>query len=151
MKPLEALAAAHLQETVRPRARTWFEMDEDDEPTGEIRTIRTLVMATSVVAEHVAIAEVARMLVEQRVPAIVVSDATGTPCGIVTAHDVLRGRPDWTAADAMSHVATQEAMAGIHATAELMSREHVEYVVVLDEAEILGVVTALDVLANTLA
>ncbi len=78
--------------------------DFDDEPTPVIETLGALVRDPAVTVDRGApIAQIRRMLVELRVPAVAVVDATDTLCGLVTRTDVLRTTDaDATAADAMS-------------------------------------------------
>src|SRR5258706_1527968 len=78
--------------------------DFDDEPTPVIETLGALVRDPAVTVDRGApIAQILRMLVELRVPAVAVVDATDTLCGLVTRTDVLRTTDaDATAAEAMS-------------------------------------------------
>jgi len=148
MKSIDALIASHLSQVLRPKQRSpWFETD--DELTTELRTIRALAKPPQIVGETSAIDEVTNMLLAHRIEAVVVVDATNTPCGLVTASDVLRARPDWTAADAMSAATVQRAHASVGATAELMARENALHVVIVEGDQILGLASALDVLAAT--
>ncbi|HEY5934197.1 MAG TPA: CBS domain-containing protein [Kofleriaceae bacterium] len=148
MKSIDALIASHLSQVLRPKQRSpWFETD--DELTTELRTIRALAKPPQIVGETSAIGEVTNLLLAHRIEAVVVVDATNTPCGVVSASDVLRARPDWTAADAMSAATVQRANASVGATAELMARENALHVVIVEDNQILGLASALDVLAAT--
>jgi len=148
MKSIDALIASHLSQVLRPQRSPWFETD--DELTSELRTIRVLAKAPpQLVGETTALGEIVNLLLVHRVDAVVVVDATNTPCGTVSASDVLRARPDWTAADAMSAVTVQRANASVEATAQLMARAHAQHVVIVEGEQILGLASALDVLAAT--
>ena len=145
MKSIDALIASHLSHVLRPQRAAWFETD--DEPTHRLRTIRTLAKPPRTVGETAPIGEVMNVLVEHRVEVVVVVDASDRPCGLVSANDVLRARGDWTAADAMSSVTIQRANASIEATAELMAQAHAQQVVIVEGDQLLGIASALEVLA----
>jgi CBS domain-containing protein len=147
MKSIDALIASHLSQVLRPQRSAWFETD--DELTTELRTIRALAKPPQIVGESTSIGEIVSLLLAHRVDAVVVVDATNTPCGIVTASDVLRARPDWTAADTMSAATVQRANASVDATAELMARAQAQHVVIVEGDQIVGLANALDVLAAT--
>ena len=148
MKSIDALIASHLTQVLRPKQRSpWFETD--DELTTELRTIRALAKPPQIVGEACAIGQVTNLLLAHGIDAVVVVDATNTPCGTVTASDVLRARPDWTAADAMSAATVQRATASVGATAELMAREKTLHVVIVEGDQIVGLANALDLLAAT--
>ena len=148
MKSIDALIASHLSQVLRPQRSAWFETE--DELTTELRTIRALAKEPPpLVGETAGICEVTNVLLAHRVDAVVVVDATNTPCGTVSASDVLRARPDFTAADAMSAATVQRANASVEATAELMARAQAQHVVIVEGTEIIGLANALDVLAAT--
>ena len=148
MNSIDALIASHLSQVLRPQRSPWFETD--DELTGELRTIRALATAPpQIVGETTAIGEIVNLLLAHRIDAVVVVDATNTPCGTVDASDVLRARPDWTAADAMSAATVQRANASVEATAELMAGARAHHVVIVEGEQIVGLANALDVLAAT--
>lgn len=148
MKSIDALIASHLSQVLRPKHRSpWFETE--DELTTELRTIRALAKPAQIVGETAAVGEIMNVLLAHGVDAVVVVDATNTPCGAVTASDILRAGPDWTAADAMSALTIQRANASVRATAELMASEQAARVVIVEGDQILGLASALDVLAAT--
>ena len=103
----------------------------------------------AIVTETAPLSEVRRLLVDLRVPAIVVVGADRSLRGLVTRTDVLRGMldPDATASDAMSgFVFALPGDSTIECAAALMAFEGVGQVVVTgDDGELLGMVSALDV------
>lgn len=94
------------------------------------------------------VAEVGRMLLQHRVPAIAVVDDDEL-CGVITRSDVLRSYDEnhETAGEAMSsYVFVLSARSTIEKAAALMAYEHVGQIVVTgDEGELVGMVSALDV------
>jgi CBS domain-containing protein len=92
------------------------------------------------------LAEVIELLVELRVPAVCVTDAT-TLIGVVTRTDALRAAPGATAGEAMStYVLALPAAATIGRAAALMAVEHVGHIAVIgDDGGLLGLVSAFDV------
>src|SRR5215207_6719731 len=98
------------------------------------------------VLEHVAIAGVMRMLVEDAVPVVAVVDECSALCGVITPLDLLAAGEDWTAVDAMSSVPSVSANASIEDVADLMARVHAAHVVVIaDDGQVVGIVSARDV------
>jgi CBS domain-containing protein len=87
------------------RPRTWFG-EEDDIVTAEIYLLRALLQSPVITVPQTApLADVHRMLVDERVPAIIVVDDERTLLGLITRTDVLRvllDEPDALAAEAMS-------------------------------------------------
>jgi CBS domain-containing protein len=131
MKSLEQLTALHFQQVTHQVPDS----------------IGMLVQAPPrTVGEHAPLSNVARVLVEQDIPAVAVVDASASLCGVITSSDVLAAGEDWTAADAMSSTIAVRASTAIATVADLMAREHAEYVVVTDAVgQVVGLVTARDV------
>jgi CBS domain-containing protein len=129
----------------------------EDIPTAVLDTLGTLVRSAAVVVtRYTPLAEVRKLLVQRRVPAVVVVDGTAPPfggadatlCGIVTRTDVLRAiDDDATAGDAMSgFVFVLPARSAIEKAAALMAYEGVGQVVVTGSGgELIGMVSAIDV------
>jgi CBS domain-containing protein len=92
------------------------------------------------------LADVIEMLVELRVPAVCVTDAT-TLLGVITRTDALRAPPGASAAEVMStYVLALPATATVGRAAALMAIEHVGHVAVVgDDGGLLGLVSAFDV------
>jgi CBS domain-containing protein len=115
-----------------------------------IETLGSLVGAPAVaITAAMPLAEVRRLLVRHRVPALAVVDDRNRLRGLVTRTDVLRALDERgaTAGDAMSgFVFTLPALSKIERAAALMAYEGVGQIVVLDAAgEVVGMVSALDV------
>ncbi|HEY4245088.1 MAG TPA: CBS domain-containing protein [Kofleriaceae bacterium] len=130
------------------RPRTWFE--EEEEVTVELYPLVALVRTAPVVVDvNTPIAEAARLLVENRIPALIVIGRERQLEGIVTRTDVLRlgDRPDATASDAMSSfVFALPDEATVEQAAALMALEGVGQVVVTSaDGELVGMVSALDI------
>jgi CBS domain-containing protein len=129
------------------RPRTWF----DEEVTAEIYLLRALIQTPVItIAPTTPLVEAQRLLVDERVPALVVVDDKQTLCGLVTRTDVLRGlldEPDGDVADAMSlYVFAVPVDASIERAAALMAVESVGQVVVTGrDGELLGLVSAVDI------
>jgi CBS domain-containing protein len=129
------------------RPRTWF----DEEVTAEIYLLRALIQTPVItIAPSTPLVEAQRLLVDERVPALVVVDDKHTLCGLVTRTDVLRGlldEPDGDVADAMSrYVFAVPVDASIERAAALMAVENVGQVVVTGrDGELLGLVSAVDI------
>lgn len=123
-------------------------LDPEDTPTVRLDTLGALVRApAAVVTARTPLAEVRRLLVNRRVPAIVVVDGGRTLCGLVTRTDVLRAGDDTaTAGDVMSgFVFALPATAAIEKAAALMAYEGVGQVVVTSaRGELVGMVSAID-------
>lgn len=122
----------------------------DDDPIDLLDPLGALVRAPAVtVARATPLAEVRRLLLHERVPAVAVVDDDGSVRGIVTRTDVLRGLGDRhvTAGDAMSGFAfTLPAAADVERAAALMAFEGVGQVLVVDrEGKLIGMVSALDI------
>lgn len=132
------------------RPRTWFG-DEDDVVTAEIYLLRALLQSPVITVPQTApVADLQRMLVDERVPAIVVVDDERTLIGLVTRTDVLRvllDEPEALAAQAMStDVVSLPVHATIEAAAALMATENVGEIVVTGKGgELLGLVSAVDI------
>jgi predicted transcriptional regulator len=121
----------------------------EDIPTGVFDTLGSLVARPALaVSLATPLAEVTRMLLHHRVPAIAVVDGE-TLCGLITRTDVLRSVDEScaTAGDAMSgYVFVLPARACIEKAAALMAWEGVGQIVVTgDDGEVVGMVSALDV------
>jgi CBS domain-containing protein len=121
----------------------------EDIPTGVFDTLGSLVARPALaVSTATPLAEVTRMLLHHRVPAIAVVDGE-TLCGLITRTDVLRSFDETavTAGDAMSgYVFALPARASIEKAAALMAWEGVGQIVVTgDDGEVIGMVSALDV------
>ncbi len=103
----------------------------------------------AVVEEATPVAEIGRLFVDLRIPAIAVIDDEDCLRGLITRTDVLRSidAPMATAEDVMScYVLSLPASSSIECAAALMATEGVGQIVVTAESgEALGVVTALDV------
>lgn len=129
------------------RYRSWF---DDDEPTGEIRTLGSLVSsAITVVDETASIDDIRQLLCELRVPAITVVDDDRSVRGIVTRTDILRAVDTGgaTAAEVMSRfVFALPAETPVERAAALMAFEAVGQIIVTGDAgELVGMVSALDI------
>jgi CBS domain-containing protein len=126
----------------------------DDIPTSVLATLGSLVREPATVVELTTpLAEVRRLLVTKRIPAVAVVDARDNLTGLVTRTDVLRLRDDGaTAADAMSgFVFALPVSASIEQAAALMALEGVGQVIVIQNGnELVGMVSALDI-ARSLA
>jgi CBS domain-containing protein len=122
--------------------------DFDDEPTDVRDTLATLASRALVVDEATPLDEVRRMLLERRVPAIVVADPYGNVRGVITRTDLLRAiDDDATAADAMSgFVFALPVRSSVEKAAALMAYEGVGQIVVTgDHGQLVGMVSALDI------
>ena len=137
----------------RRRPHTWFE----DEVTAEIYLLAALLQsAVLTVTEDTPLAEVHRMLVDERVPAVIVVDAERTLIGLITRTDVLRvliDEPDANAAQAMSScIFAIPVDSSIERAAALMATESVGQLVVTGrEGELLGLVSAVDITRHVAA
>ena len=128
------------------RYRSWF---DDDEPTGEIRTLGSLVSsAVTVVDETTSLDDVRQLLCELRIPAVAVIDDR-TVRGVVTRTDVLRAveTGGTTAGEVMSRfVFALPWETSVERAAALMAFEAVGQIVVTgDDGELVGMVSALDI------
>jgi CBS domain-containing protein len=131
------------------RPRTWFG-EEDDIVTAEIYLLRALLQSPVItVPQTTPLADVHRMLVDERVPAVVVVDDERTLLGLITRTDVLRvllDEPDALAAQAMSRFVVAIAADATIETAAMMATENVGEVVVTGrDGELLGLVSAVDI------
>jgi len=131
-------------------ARSRAEFDE--EPTSIIATLGGLIRGPSVVVnEDTPLAEVRRLLVELRVPAVAVVDSHDNLRGLVTRTDVIRViEADARAIDAMSgFVFALPVSASIEKAAALMAYEGVGQVVVTSRTgTLLGMVSAIDIVRH---
>jgi CBS domain-containing protein len=121
----------------------------EDTPTAVIETLGSLIVRPALaVSTTTPLGEVARLLLQNRVPAIAVVDGDHL-CGLVTRTDVLRelDEDNATAGDAMSlYVFALPARASIEKAAALMAYEGVGQICVTgDGGVLLGMVSALDV------
>jgi len=120
----------------------------DDTPTAVLDTLGSLVRSPAVVVSTTTpLAEIRRLLVHRRVPAVAVVDGDHL-CGLVTRTDVLRSTDDdATADDAMSgFVFALPARAPIERAAALMAYEGVGQVIVIGlDGELFGMVSAIDI------
>ena len=124
--------------------------DSDDSTTAELNTIGQLKLSDiAIVAPNVPAADVARMFVDRRVPAIAVVDAEHGLLGLITRTDVLRrlDDPSVTAEELMScYVFSLPWDSTVECAAALMVLESVGQLVVVNERdEVIGVVTSLDI------
>jgi CBS domain-containing protein len=121
----------------------------EDEPTGVIETLGSLVSTPALVVEETTLlAEVRMLLIEHRVPAIAVSDRDDNLRGVITRTDVLRTiDPDAVAGDAMSSfVFALPALSSIEKAAALMAFEQIGQIIVTGSGgELVGMVSALDI------
>lgn len=122
--------------------------DFADDSTSLLDTIGELVNVHAIVVpEDTPVAELCRLLVEYRVPAIAVADAAGNLRGLVTRTDVLRASDTSArAGDAMSgFVFSLPAAASIERAAALMAYEGVGQIIVTGAGgALLGMVSAID-------
>jgi CBS domain-containing protein len=138
------------------RPRTWFG-EEDDVVTMEIYLLRALLQSPVItVGQTAPLADLHRMLVDERVPAIAVVDDDRTLIGLVTRTDVLRvllDEPDALAGQAMSRfVVSVPVDSTVEAAAALMATENVGQVVVTGrDGELLGLVSAVDIARHVAA
>ncbi|MFT3693223.1 MAG: CBS domain-containing protein [Kofleriaceae bacterium] len=121
----------------------------EDIPTAVLETLGSLVARPPLAVElDTPLAEVSRLLLQHRVPAIAVVDGDHLK-GLVTRSDVLRVHDESsaTASDAMTnYVFALPARSSIEKAAALMAYECVGQVCVTgDSGELLGMVSALDV------
>src|SRR5450432_748248 len=121
----------------------------EESPTGVIDTLGSLIMRPALaVSMTTPLDDVARLLLQNRVPAIAVIDGEHL-CGVVTRTDVLRSLDEnsATAGDAMSlYVFALPERASIEKAAALMAYEGVGQICVTGEGGVLlGMVSALDV------
>jgi len=118
--------------------------------TREIETLAALAHKPFViVAPEAPIADVRRHFIELRVPAILVVDRDDNLVGIVTRTDVLRSHSDARACDAMSGaVFVLPVFASVERAAALMAYEGVGQIVVADDGELVGVISALDLVRH---
>jgi CBS domain-containing protein len=121
----------------------------EDSPTGVIDTLGSLIVRPALaVSMTTPLGDVARLLLQHRVPAIAVIDGDHL-CGLVTRTDVLRtlDEDSATAGDAMSfYVFALPERASIEKAAALMAYEGVGQICVTgDGGVLLGMVSALDV------
>lgn len=129
------------------RPKTWF----DEEFTAEIYLLRALIQTPVItVSPSTPLVEAQQLLVDERVPALVVVDDKHTLCGLVTRTDILRAlleEPASELADAMSvYVFAVPVDSSIERAAALMAVEHVGQVVVTGRGgELLGLVSAVDI------
>lgn len=129
------------------RPRTWL---GEDEVTAEIYLLRALIRSPVItVTPATPLAEAQRLLVDERVPALVVVDRDQLR-GLVTRTDVLRALLEQPAActgDAMSrYVFSIPVDSSIESAAALIAIEHVGQVVVTGhDGELLGLVSAVDI------
>lgn len=136
------------------RPRTWF---GEEEVTAEIYLLSALLQSPVLtVSEDTPLADVHRMLLDERVPAVVVIDNDNTLTGLITRTDVLRiliDEPDAKAAQAMSnYVFAIPVDSSIEAAAALIATENVGQVVVTGrDGELLGLVSAGDIARHVAA
>lgn len=128
------------------RKRTWF---GEDEVTAEIYLLRALIKRPVVsIEEAMPLVEAHRLLVDERVPALVVVE-NGELCGIVTRTDVLRALLDGgtMARDAMSsYVFAIPIDSTIEAAAALIAIEEVGQVIVTGrDNELVGMISGVDI------
>ena len=121
----------------------------DEVPTGVLETLGSLIAGPALaVSIDTPVCEVGRMLLQFRVPAIAVVDNEEL-CGVITRSDVLRSYDEnnETAGEAMSsYVFVLPARSSIEKAAALMAYECVGQIVVMgDEGELVGMVSAIDV------
>ncbi|NVB83859.1 MAG: CBS domain-containing protein [Kofleriaceae bacterium] len=130
-------------------ARSAYLSDFDDDPTSIRATLGSLIRGPALAVElETPLAEVRRMLVASRVPAIAVVDDKSSLVGLVTRTDVLRHCDDeCTAADAMSgFVFALPIESTIEKAAALMAHEGVGQVVITRNGnELAGMISALDI------
>ena len=130
------------------RPRTWF---GDEDVTAEIYLLRALIQTPVItIAQTTPLVEAQRLLVDERVPALVVVDDKQTLCGLVTRTDVLRvllDDPESDASAAMSaYVFSIPVDSSIEAAAALIAIENVGQVLVTGhDGELLGLVSAIDI------
>jgi len=129
-------------------ARSFVDSFEDT-PTAVLDTLGSLVRTAAVVVSTTTpVAEIRRLLVQRRVPAVAVVDGDHL-CGLVTRTDVLRAPDDRdaTADDVMSgFVFALPARAPIERAAALMAYEGVGQVIVIGlDGELFGMVSAIDI------
>ena len=122
----------------------------EDEVTDVLDRLGALVQRPALtVSAHTPLAEVRRLLVHHREPAIAVMDDEDRLCGIITRTDVLRvyGELDASAEDAMSSfVFTLPPSAYVEKAAALMAVEGVGQVLVVErDGRLLGMVSAVDI------
>lgn len=114
-----------------------------------MKSLQSISRPVAVVIETAPLAEVRDLLVDLRVPAVVVVDRDQTLRGLITRTDVLRclADRDATASDAMStYVFSVTSEASIECAAALMAIEGVGQVVITtQDGELLGMVSALDI------
>jgi CBS domain-containing protein len=121
----------------------------DDEPTTEVHTLRALTLAPIAIVEAASsISELRAIFLELRVPAIAVVDADRSLLGLVTRTDVLRVVYDLDAkaADLMSgFVLSLPIDSTVERAAALMATETVGQIVVTEDGDLVGMVSALDI------
>src|SRR5580692_7306471 len=84
---MSSFAACQMPHSYSRPATPW----DDDEPTDVLGALGTLVSSpVSLVEPDTPLADVLRLLVDLRIPAVAVVDHTGAVGGIVTRTDVLR-------------------------------------------------------------
>lgn len=121
-----------------------------DEPTLVGETIADLAVSPICVGTDAPLLEVRHLLVDNRVPAVVVIDDDRALVGVITRTDVLRTvTRDATASDAMcTKLVSLPANASIAEASALVAQERVGQILVVEEdASLLGVVSALDILS----
>ena len=126
--------------------RHWFE----EEITVEITPLGAISTPAVALVETEPLVTARQLLVDQRVPAIVVVDDTGSLRGVLTRTDVLRvlaKSPEARVGDAMSgFVLALSRYARVEQAAALMAHEQVGQVVVVGEGgELYGMVSAVDI------
>ena len=136
------------------RPRTWF---GEEEVTAEIYLLRALIQTPVItVTERTPLAEVQRLLVDERVPALVVVDDGHMLRGLITRTDVLRVLMDEPEAEARAAMSAQvfavPVDSSIESAAALIAIENVGQVVVTGhDGELLGLVTAVDIARHVAA
>lgn len=108
------------------------------------------IMTTPVmtVTRHQSAEHITKLMLEHRVSAVPVVGPDGEPVGMVTASDLLG---DHAAATPVSALMSKPALTipvgeGPHVAARIMRNHHLHHVVVVRHAEVVGIVSAYDLL-----
>jgi CBS domain-containing protein len=139
----EAVAAHDL-------ARGWFRCAGEADPAAGGPRVRDAMPAAAVALRPALARGVAADALRARgQPAAVVVDGEGRPVGIVSEADLLRARPGARVADAMERVAVAVSEAGplSRAAALMVARGAERIAVVAADGAVVGVLSALDVVA----
>lgn len=147
---MKSASVCSRQSSFHDSRAAWFDTDDDDEPTGQLRTLGSLVVAPlTAVSQAASVDEVRLLLCELRVPAIAVIDDDRAFRGVVTRTDVLRARDsaETTAGELMSRfVFALPITTPVERAAALMAFESVGHIIVTDDAGgAVGMVSALDI------